>query len=160
MEGKTDGSENRINLALASSGLQRTRTRIKIAFRSKPPAKFFVFARDCAFSRGLQIAEFFQIATNLASNIGFATPPPNPNLSGSRSNRLVLMPLPSLSLFVVAGLHFPSERAAVMFRINLVFATYPHLGLDRINLVIPKNEVYPVNLPLTQRANQSSAGLP
>jgi hypothetical protein len=90
--GKRTGSENRINLALTSSGLQRTRTRIKIAFRSKTLAKFFVFcARLLILTRFTELSSF-QIATNLASNIGLATPPPNPNLSGSRSNRSSLMP--------------------------------------------------------------------
>jgi hypothetical protein len=89
--GKRTGSENRINLALTSSGLQRTRTRIKIAFRSKTLAKFFVFcARLLIITRFTELNSF-QIATNLASNLGLATQPPTPNLSGSRSNRSSLM---------------------------------------------------------------------
>jgi hypothetical protein len=143
--GKRTGSENRINLALTSSGLQRTRTRIKIAFRSKTLAKFFVFCARLLILTRFTDLNSFQIATNLASKIGLATPPPNPNLSGSGPTLVLNATLPGPSFFLVAGLYFPSERAALMFRINLVFPTYPHLGLERINLVIPKNDVYPVN---------------
>ena len=92
MERKAAGSESRINLALTSSGLQRTRTRIKIAFRSKTLAKFFVFCPRLLIITRFTELNSFQIATSLASNIGLATPPPNPNLSGSRSNRSSLMP--------------------------------------------------------------------